>query len=103
MGTFKVYLKKFVDGEILTFLFDRDTDNKPEAKTGLVDWLWYTIKYDEWTLVNSSGGRDAVIYLCFLKYSMVLFAVLSFLGCVVLMPVNHSGTVCTNCFIVSFC
>ena len=63
----------------------------PDKSLGFFDWIVATIRYPglaifvnsyvlEYRLLESPGGADAVIYLRFLLYNLILLLILSFSG-----------------------
>ncbi len=61
--------------------------------TGYLNWISYTWNYPEYKLLHSYGGMDQVMYLKYMKYSAILFAVFTLLGLSTLLPVNITGGV----------
>jgi len=55
-------------------------------------WISYTFLFSENQLLEQYGGYDMVVYLRFLKLSMILFAILSLFGLIILLPINATST-----------
>jgi hypothetical protein len=56
-------------------------------------YLLFVKRYDEKKLISGQSGADAVEYLRFLRYTAILFAIMTFFGLVVLAPINQTGEV----------
>jgi len=60
----------------------------PRGSDSWFDWLYYTISYPDSKLLASSG-IDALLYIKFLKFCLLLLVSLSFLSCTILLPINY--------------
>eukprot|EP01114_Cavostelium_apophysatum_P010535 TRINITY_DN2438_c0_g2_i2.p1 TRINITY_DN2438_c0_g2~~TRINITY_DN2438_c0_g2_i2.p1 ORF type:complete len:786 (-),score=145.12 TRINITY_DN2438_c0_g2_i2:855-3212(-) len=63
----------------------------PKEGTGAFWWVKTVFSYEESTLLQSAG-IDVVAYLRLLKYTFMLFTVLSIVGMVIILPTNYFGT-----------
>lgn len=59
----------------------------PPHERHIFSWISYTLNHSETRLLHIAGF-DAVMYLRFLKYSIILFGVLSLISTAFLMPIN---------------
>eukprot|EP01117_Protostelium_nocturnum_P007142 TRINITY_DN2560_c0_g2_i1.p1 TRINITY_DN2560_c0_g2~~TRINITY_DN2560_c0_g2_i1.p1 ORF type:complete len:851 (-),score=279.56 TRINITY_DN2560_c0_g2_i1:22-2574(-) len=78
----------------LKFFSPKSLDDRfeiPKDPIRFIGWIWVTIKYPEKKLFLRNVGLDGVMYLRFLKYSMLLLASISILGNVILTPINSLG------------
>ncbi|PRP86306.1 hypothetical protein PROFUN_05447 [Planoprotostelium fungivorum] len=63
----------------------------PREKMRYIGWMWVTFAYPEKKLFLNNVGLDGIMYLRFLKYSMVFLLAVSVLGNTILTPINSLG------------
>ncbi|ORX48148.1 DUF221-domain-containing protein [Piromyces finnis] len=62
----------------------------PKIPNGLFSWINTTIRIKE-SFVLHSVGLDAAVFLRFLKTGIYLFTIMTFMGVLILLPINYAG------------
>ncbi|OUM63314.1 hypothetical protein PIROE2DRAFT_10155 [Piromyces sp. E2] len=77
----------------LVFVFSEQKSNvcaPPKIPKGMFSWINTTIRIKE-SFVLHSVGLDAAVFLRFIKTGIYLFTIMSFMGVLIILPINYAG------------
>eukprot|EP01114_Cavostelium_apophysatum_P018971 TRINITY_DN597_c0_g1_i1.p1 TRINITY_DN597_c0_g1~~TRINITY_DN597_c0_g1_i1.p1 ORF type:complete len:787 (-),score=137.08 TRINITY_DN597_c0_g1_i1:702-3062(-) len=93
IGVAAFFILRKIDRQFYAYKYKE----KPDAgffdgyEDGPFRWLGPLWKLSDSQIAETYGGHDAVIYLQFLRLTIVLFSVMSVLGVGIILPVNFAG------------
>ena len=76
----------------MQYLTTTSNDWAPPEDDSWFGWIKYLFKVNDSDLLSHNGGIDFILYVKFIKYACMLFAILTVIALPMLMPVYKVGT-----------